>query len=189
MKLNTTPWYKKPNLRRLYLTLVPAALGCEMTSGYDGSILNGLQAVSPWLTCQLPLPFNHGVILLADTDCDRLQQPQGCPSWCHQCRLQHRCRSLSANCALRQRQSRSKAQYHHRVHHPPYRCSAPDSCCQRRHVPHRSYLPRHGHPLLYLWCLAAYRGVGLPHRVCCTQRSVQRVLGKCYTLITGSLDL
>lgn len=52
LKLNTTPWYKKPNLRRLYFFLVPAALGCEMTSGYDGSILNGLQAVTPWLTCK-----------------------------------------------------------------------------------------------------------------------------------------
>lgn len=30
---DTTPWYKKPNLRMLYLTLVPAALGVEMTSG------------------------------------------------------------------------------------------------------------------------------------------------------------
>ena len=46
---DTTPWYLKPNLRLLYLTLVPAALGVEMTSGYDGSVLNGLQAVDPWL--------------------------------------------------------------------------------------------------------------------------------------------
>ncbi len=53
LKLDTTPWYKKPNLRRLYLCLVPAVLGVEMTSGYDGSILNGLQAVGPWLACQL----------------------------------------------------------------------------------------------------------------------------------------
>lgn len=29
-----TPWYKKPNLRMLYLFLVPSALGVEMTSGY-----------------------------------------------------------------------------------------------------------------------------------------------------------
>ncbi|KAK0254028.1 hypothetical protein LTR91_010503 [Friedmanniomyces endolithicus] len=50
LDLDTTPWYKRPNLRMLYLTLIPAALGCEMTSGYDGSILNGLQAVGPWLT-------------------------------------------------------------------------------------------------------------------------------------------
>lgn len=49
---NTTPWYKKPNLRVLYLTLVPAALGVEMTSGYDGSVLNGLQAVTHWVSCK-----------------------------------------------------------------------------------------------------------------------------------------
>ncbi len=41
LKLDTTPWYNKPNLRRLYLCLVPAVLGVEMTSGYDGSILIG----------------------------------------------------------------------------------------------------------------------------------------------------
>lgn len=48
---DTVPWYKKKNLRKLYLTLVPAALGVEMTSGYDGSVLNGLQAVVPWNDC------------------------------------------------------------------------------------------------------------------------------------------
>lgn len=48
-----TPWYRKKNLRRLYLCLVPAALGVEMTSGYDGSVLNGLQAVQPWEDCKL----------------------------------------------------------------------------------------------------------------------------------------
>lgn len=45
---DTTPWYKKTNLRFLYLCLVPAALGVEMTTGYDGSVLNGLQAVNAW---------------------------------------------------------------------------------------------------------------------------------------------
>ncbi|KAJ9503655.1 hypothetical protein H2202_000794 [Exophiala xenobiotica] len=34
---DTTPWYRKKNLRRLYFCLVPAALGVEMTSGYDGN--------------------------------------------------------------------------------------------------------------------------------------------------------
>lgn len=52
LKLDTTPWYRKPNLRRLYFCLVPAVLGVEMTSGYDGSVLNGLQAVGPWLECE-----------------------------------------------------------------------------------------------------------------------------------------
>ncbi|KAJ8115126.1 hypothetical protein OPT61_g3153 [Boeremia exigua] len=46
--LDTTPWYKKPNLRFLYLCLIPAAMGVEMTTGYDGSVLNGLQAVQAW---------------------------------------------------------------------------------------------------------------------------------------------
>lgn len=54
---DTKPWYKKPNLRRLYLTLVPACLGVEMTSGYDGSVLNGLQAVQPWVQCRHFTPF------------------------------------------------------------------------------------------------------------------------------------
>lgn len=35
LDLDNTPWYRKRNLRRLYVTLVPAALGVEMTSGYD----------------------------------------------------------------------------------------------------------------------------------------------------------
>ena len=54
---NKTPWYQKPNLRMLYLTLVPAALGVEMTSGYDGSVLNGLQAVKQWVICKSNLVF------------------------------------------------------------------------------------------------------------------------------------
>jgi len=49
MALDTTPWYKKKNLCILYSFLLPAVLGVEMTSGYDGSVLNGLQAVGPWL--------------------------------------------------------------------------------------------------------------------------------------------
>lgn len=52
LEQDTTPWYKKPNLRTLYLCLVPAALGVEMTTGYDGSVLNGLQAVEHWQTCE-----------------------------------------------------------------------------------------------------------------------------------------
>lgn len=52
LDLDNTPWYRKRNLRRLYVTLVPAALGVEMTSGYDGSVMNGLQAVEPWESCR-----------------------------------------------------------------------------------------------------------------------------------------
>ncbi|KAH7120284.1 MFS transporter [Dactylonectria estremocensis] len=50
LEADTVPWYKKPNLRLLYFCLIPAALGVEMTTGYDGSVLNGLQAVATWQT-------------------------------------------------------------------------------------------------------------------------------------------
>lgn len=51
MNQDNTPWYRKRNLRSLYLFLVPSALGVSMTAGYDGSVLNGLQAVKPWQNC------------------------------------------------------------------------------------------------------------------------------------------
>ncbi|KAI5920677.1 major myo-inositol transporter iolT [Camillea tinctor] len=40
---DTKKWYKKPNLRYLYLILVPCALGVEWTSGFDSSMMNSLQ--------------------------------------------------------------------------------------------------------------------------------------------------
>ncbi|KAJ5004788.1 Lactose permease [Colletotrichum sp. SAR 10_66] len=41
-------WYKKPNLRFLYLILIPTGLGVEWTSGFDSSMMNSLQAVESW---------------------------------------------------------------------------------------------------------------------------------------------
>ncbi|KAI1087376.1 MFS general substrate transporter [Rostrohypoxylon terebratum] len=46
---DTRKWYQKPNLRALYLILVPSALGVEWTSGFDSSMMNSLQAVSSWV--------------------------------------------------------------------------------------------------------------------------------------------
>ncbi|KAI1445261.1 MFS general substrate transporter [Annulohypoxylon stygium] len=46
---DTRRWYQKPNLRALYLILVPSALGVEWTSGFDSSMMNSLQAVSSWV--------------------------------------------------------------------------------------------------------------------------------------------
>jgi hypothetical protein len=40
-----TPWYKKPNLRYMYLFLV--CMGVEMTSGFDSTIINALQFSDP----------------------------------------------------------------------------------------------------------------------------------------------
>jgi len=44
------PWYKKPNLRSLYFLLVPVCLGVEWTSGFDSSMMNGIQTVGTWKT-------------------------------------------------------------------------------------------------------------------------------------------
>ncbi|KAG9317747.1 general substrate transporter [Chiua virens] len=43
------PWYCKPNLRLLYLLMLPTCIGVEMTSGFDASMVNGLQAIPSWL--------------------------------------------------------------------------------------------------------------------------------------------
>ncbi|KAI9574334.1 hypothetical protein HD554DRAFT_2046366 [Boletus coccyginus] len=50
---DNVPWYSKPNLRLLYFLMFPACLGVEMTSGFDASMVNGLQAVSSWLDCKV----------------------------------------------------------------------------------------------------------------------------------------
>lgn len=41
-------WYQSAARRRLYFLLFPAAIMSYATSGYDGSMLNGLQTVSYW---------------------------------------------------------------------------------------------------------------------------------------------
>ncbi|KAJ7746715.1 general substrate transporter [Mycena olivaceomarginata] len=46
----TVPWYKKPNLRSLYLVFLPTCIGVEMTGGIDASMLNALQAMNSWDT-------------------------------------------------------------------------------------------------------------------------------------------
>ncbi|KAF3940041.1 hypothetical protein ABW19_dt0207748 [Dactylella cylindrospora] len=45
---DTVPWYSKKNLRSLYFIMVPTCIGVEMTSGFDSSMMNGLQAVANW---------------------------------------------------------------------------------------------------------------------------------------------
>ncbi|KAF2176524.1 general substrate transporter [Zopfia rhizophila CBS 207.26] len=47
-------WWSKPNLRRLYIFLVPFCLFIESTSGFDSSMMNGMQALSYWKDY-----FNH----------------------------------------------------------------------------------------------------------------------------------
>ncbi|ORY13624.1 general substrate transporter [Clohesyomyces aquaticus] len=45
---DNVPWYRKPNLRSLYFLLVPAAIGIEITSGFDSQLINALQIVPAW---------------------------------------------------------------------------------------------------------------------------------------------
>ncbi|KAJ8120044.1 hypothetical protein ONZ43_g3146 [Nemania bipapillata] len=44
------PWYRKPNLRMLYLLLFPACMGIELTSGFDSQLINALQLVPSWIS-------------------------------------------------------------------------------------------------------------------------------------------
>jgi hypothetical protein len=50
------PWYRKRNLRRLYLLFVGSVLCVETTSGYDASVTNGLQSVPTWVSCTSSRP-------------------------------------------------------------------------------------------------------------------------------------
>lgn len=43
-----TPWYLKPNLRQMYLLLIPCCLAIEATGGFDASMMNGLQSLQFW---------------------------------------------------------------------------------------------------------------------------------------------
>ena len=47
-----TPWYRKPNLRLLYLLLFPACMCIEATSGFDSQMMNALQIVPAWQKCE-----------------------------------------------------------------------------------------------------------------------------------------
>ena len=46
------PWYKKPNLRAMYLLLFPCVIGIEMTSGFDSQIINAAQLLPAWKDCK-----------------------------------------------------------------------------------------------------------------------------------------
>lgn len=55
-----TPWYKKPNLRRMYLWLFLCCMGVEMTSGFDSQLINTLQFATTFHKCTFCL-FTTGV--------------------------------------------------------------------------------------------------------------------------------
>lgn len=54
---NSPPFYRKRNLTTLYLLMVPGCLVPAVTLGFDGAMMNGLQAISTWNKCR-SLTFN-----------------------------------------------------------------------------------------------------------------------------------
>ena len=46
------PWYKKPNLRMMYLWLFCCCMGVEMTSGFDSQLIGTLQFSQPFNKCK-----------------------------------------------------------------------------------------------------------------------------------------
>lgn len=48
------PWYKKPNLRVMYVWLFLCCMGVEMTSGFDSQLINTLQFSKNFNICRLP---------------------------------------------------------------------------------------------------------------------------------------
>ena len=49
---DTVPWYKKPNLRRMYFSLFFCCMGVEMTSGFDSQLINVLQFSPTFNKCK-----------------------------------------------------------------------------------------------------------------------------------------
>lgn len=45
------PWYKKPNLRVMYIFLFVCCMGVEMTSGFDSQLINTLQFSQSFHKC------------------------------------------------------------------------------------------------------------------------------------------
>lgn len=46
------PFYRKRNLFTLYLLMVPGCLVPALTLGFDGAMMNGLQAIKTWNECK-----------------------------------------------------------------------------------------------------------------------------------------
>ena len=61
LQQDTTPWYRKRNLRLLYLLLLPTCIGIEMTSGFDSQMINAVQISDFWQDCRCS--FDHVIVL------------------------------------------------------------------------------------------------------------------------------
>jgi MFS family permease len=57
------PWYRKRNLRRLYMLLLPTCIGIEMTSGFDSQMINTVQISPQWQACKEQRVWKSGLQL------------------------------------------------------------------------------------------------------------------------------
>lgn len=51
VEADKVPWYRKPNLRIMYVWLFLCCMGVEMTSGFDSQLINTLQFSKPFNKC------------------------------------------------------------------------------------------------------------------------------------------
>lgn len=57
---DTVRWYKKPNLRIMYVYLFLCCMGVEITSGFDSTLIGTLQFSDPWNKCTFkPCSFHY----------------------------------------------------------------------------------------------------------------------------------
>jgi hypothetical protein len=54
-------WYKKPNLRLMYIFLFLCCMGVEMTSGFDSQLINTLQFAPTFHQCTPHGFFSSGM--------------------------------------------------------------------------------------------------------------------------------
>ncbi|KAJ5351976.1 hypothetical protein N7452_000950 [Penicillium brevicompactum] len=59
------PFYQSRNLLVLYLLMIPGCMFPAITLGFDGAMMNGLQAVPSWDTCEFSLPFLISLFVVA----------------------------------------------------------------------------------------------------------------------------
>lgn len=52
-------WYKRKNMRQLYLIMFPACMCIEMTTGFDGQIVNTAQIVLVWQKCKCSVLLSY----------------------------------------------------------------------------------------------------------------------------------
>lgn len=131
---------KSPNMRYLYISLMFAVL-TSATNGYDGSMMNGLQALPQWKTCELSFIARYPPV----TDIRSVQ-----PSWtinsrsleCH-----HVCwfNCCLANNPIHCGYTWSTGRCHHRMYHHDHWSRSSVNRSQHFHVHCCSFLD-------WVWC-------------------------------------